>query len=59
MISLLYFQTVNLDNLKMTQVLYIDIVIKEILDLNAFTDDPEDKTETPLVSKSTDGKLDN
>ena len=43
----------------MTQVLYIDIVKIEILDLNAFTDDPEDKTETPLVSKSTDGKLDN
>ena len=35
-----------------------DIVIVEILDLNAFTDDPEDKTEPPLVSKSTDGKLD-
>ena len=36
----------------MTEVLNIDIVIKEILDLNAFTDDPEDKTETPLVSKA-------
>ena len=43
----------------MTEALYNDIVIVESLDLNAFTDDPEDKTETPLVSKSTDGKLDN
>ena len=35
-----------------------DIVIVEILDLNAFTDDPEDNTEPPLVSKNTDAKLD-
>ena len=34
------------------------IVIVEILDLNAFTDDPEDRTDPPLVSKSTDAKLD-
>ena len=42
----------------MTEVLYIDIVKIEILDLNAFTDNPEDSTETPLVSKSTNAKLD-
>ena len=42
----------------MTEVLHIDIVKIEILDLNAFTDDPEDNTETPLVSKSTYAKLD-
>ena len=42
----------------MTEVLHIDIVKIEILDLNAFTDDPEDNTETPLVSKSTNAKLD-
>ena len=40
----------------MTEVLNIDIIIKEILDLNAFTDDPEDNTEPPLVSKNTDAK---
>ena len=42
----------------MTEVLHIDIVKIEILDLNAFTDDPEDNTEPPLVSKNTDAKLD-
>ena len=42
----------------MTKVLHIDTVKIEVLDLNAFTDDPEDKTETPLVSKNIDGKLD-
>ena len=42
----------------MTEVLFNDIVIVESLDLNAFTDDPEDRTDPPLVSKSTDGKLD-
>ena len=42
----------------MTEVLHIDIVKIEILDLNAFTDNPEDNTEPPLVSKNTDAKLD-
>ena len=42
----------------MTEVLHIDIVKIEILDLNAFTDDPEDNTEPPLVSNNTDAKLD-
>ena len=42
----------------MTEALYNDIVIVESLDLNAFTDDPEDRTDPPPLSKSTDAKLD-
>ena len=58
-ISLFYFHTVNLENLNITEVyIYIDIVIVESLDPNAFTDDPEDRTDPPPLSKSTDAKLD-
>ena len=42
----------------MTEALYNDIVVVESHDLNAFTDDPEDRTDPPLLSKSTDAKLD-